>query len=118
MYKPPNWLTSRNYQTQMKYDMCNVLYVQPKFYFTTQDPSKKIAPHIMLVISLLPSTTNSLDEISFSNLFTTGEVTRSDLGVDFDTRVRRQEMVRDIVSFDDRNARLYNCIVFPVWSYH
>ena len=118
MYKPPNWLTSRNYQTQMKYDMGSVLYVQPRFYFTTKDPSKKTALHIMLMISLLPSTTNSLDEISFSDLFTTGEVTRSDLGVDFDTRVRRQEVVRDIVSFDDRNARLYNCIVFPVWSYH
>ena len=71
----------------------NVLYVQPKFYFTTKDPSKKIVPHIMLMISLLPSTTNSLDEISFSNLFTTGEVTRSDLGVDFDARVGREEVV-------------------------
>ena len=45
------------------------------------------------MFGLFPGTTNSLDEVGLGELFTAGEVARSDLCVDLNTGVGRQQMV-------------------------
>lgn len=67
------------------------------------------------MISLLPGPADGLDQIRLSDLLPAAEVTRSDLCVDLDTRVGRDEMLGDIVSTEDGDTRVDDGVVFPVY---
>ena len=68
---------------------------------------------LALVLGLLPSPTNGLHEIGLCNLFTAREVSSSNLRVDLHARIRWEEMVWDIVSLVNGDARLDDGVVFP-----
>ena len=65
------------------------------------------------MLGLLPSSTDGLHEIGLCNLFTAREVPSSNLRVDLYARIRWKEMVWDIVSLVDGDARLDDGVVFP-----
>lgn len=66
-----------------------------------------------LMISLLPSPSNSLSQILLNDLLPAGKVTRSDLRVDLDARVGWDQVIGNVVSLVDGDARFNDCVVFP-----
>ena len=65
------------------------------------------------MLGLLPSPTDSLHEVGLCDLFTAREVSSSNLRVDLYARIRWEEMVWDIVSLVNGDARLDDGVVFP-----
>lgn len=65
------------------------------------------------MLGLLPRPSDGLDQVRLGDLLTTGEVTRSDLGVDLDSRVWRDQVVWNVVSFENGDARVDDGVVFP-----
>ena len=65
------------------------------------------------VLGLLPSSTDGLHEIGLCDLFTACKVSSSNLRIDLHAGVRWEEMVWDIVSLVDGDARLDDGVVFP-----
>ena len=66
------------------------------------------------MVRLLPSPSNRLHKIRLRDLLPAREVARSDLGVDLDARVGWDEVLWDIVPFQNRDAGFYYSVVFPV----
>ena len=60
-----------------------------------------------------PRPSNSLEQVCLRDLLTAREVSSGNLGVDFDTRVGRDEVVWDVIALEDRDARVHDRIVFP-----
>lgn len=56
------------------------------------------------VFCLFPGSAYCLYEIGFGDGLAAREVSRSDLGVDLDTRIWRQEVFGNVVSLEDRDA--------------
>lgn len=66
-----------------------------------------------LMISLLPSTPNCLHEVLLSNLLPTRKVPSGNLRVYLHTGVGWNEIIREVVAFENRNSGLYDGIIFP-----
>ena len=64
---------------------------------------------------LFPSPANRLHQILLSDLLTAGEVSRSDLCVDLDTRVGRDKVVGNVIALADGNPTVHDGVVFPTW---
>lgn len=65
------------------------------------------------MLRILPGTTNSILQVCFSDLFSAREIPRSDFGVNLHSRIGRNEVLWNIVAFQDGYATPDDCIVFP-----
>lgn len=65
------------------------------------------------MLRILPSSPHRVLEISLGDLLATSKVTSSDLSIDLHSRIRRNEMVGDVIALQDGNTAIDNSVVFP-----
>ena len=65
------------------------------------------------MLRLFPCPPDSFDQVFLCDSLATRKVPSSNLSINLDARVWWDEVVGDVVSFEDWDARLYNGVIFP-----
>lgn len=81
--------------------------------YDDQEKEEKTPSRRRLMFRLLPSSTHSLHQILLRNRLSTREISCSNLGVDFYPRIGRDQVVGNVVSFQNGDSRGDDRIVFP-----
>ena len=96
---------------------CYYTYTEYTGRYDTAIKANKKSRRGLSVLSLLPRPPNCLHQVALGNTLPARIVPSCDLRVDLDTAVGRDEVLGNIVSIVDRDARVDDGVVFPVEKY-